>query len=100
MKRFAIATALAVAIGLGTAGTADAQYVTQYNRVTPNGGVVTTSQIYNLGTYQSYNSYVSPYGTVKQSGGFIYCDSAVGVGTTFTVYLPVVADASLQSSVA
>ena len=28
------------------------------------------------------------YGTVKQSGGFIYCDSAVGMGTTFTVYLP------------
>ncbi len=40
------------------------------------------------------------YGTVKQSGGFIYCDSAVGMGTAFTVYLPVVADASLQSSVA
>jgi two-component system, cell cycle sensor histidine kinase and response regulator CckA len=37
------------------------------------------------------------YGTVKQSGGFIYCDSAVGKGTTFTVYLPAV-DASLQAT--
>jgi two-component system cell cycle sensor histidine kinase/response regulator CckA len=30
------------------------------------------------------------YGIVKQSGGFVYCDSAVNVGTTFTVYLPAV----------
>jgi hypothetical protein len=67
MKRFAIASAVALAIAFGTAGTADAQYVTQYSRVTPNGGIVTTSQLYNLGTYQSYNTYVSPYGTVKQS---------------------------------
>jgi two-component system, cell cycle sensor histidine kinase and response regulator CckA len=37
------------------------------------------------------------YGTVKQSGGFIYCDSAIGVGTTFTVYLPAV-DASVQAT--
>jgi two-component system, cell cycle sensor histidine kinase and response regulator CckA len=37
------------------------------------------------------------YGTVKQSGGFIYCDSAVGGGTTFTVYLPAV-DASVQAT--
>jgi two-component system cell cycle sensor histidine kinase/response regulator CckA len=37
------------------------------------------------------------YGTVKQSGGFIYCDSAVGMGTTFTVYLPAV-DASVQAT--
>jgi two-component system, cell cycle sensor histidine kinase and response regulator CckA len=36
------------------------------------------------------------YGTVKQSGGFIYCDSVVGMGTTFTVYLPAV-DASVRS---
>ncbi len=36
------------------------------------------------------------YGIVKQSGGFVYCDSAVGVGTTFTVYLPAV-EASLPA---
>lgn len=29
------------------------------------------------------------YGVVKQSGGFIFADSELGRGTTFTVYLPV-----------
>ncbi len=29
------------------------------------------------------------YGIVKQSGGFIFADSEIGRGTTFTVYLPV-----------
>jgi two-component system, cell cycle sensor histidine kinase and response regulator CckA len=28
------------------------------------------------------------YGIVKQSGGFIFADSTVGGGTTFTIYLP------------
>ena len=28
------------------------------------------------------------YGFVKQSGGFIYCDSEVGQGTTFRIFLP------------
>ena len=32
------------------------------------------------------------YGVVKQSGGYIWADSAVGVGTTFRVYLPRVDD--------
>lgn len=29
------------------------------------------------------------YGIVKQTGGFIFADSVVGGGTTFTIYLPV-----------
>ncbi|MET0606332.1 MAG: cell cycle histidine kinase CckA [Beijerinckiaceae bacterium] len=28
------------------------------------------------------------YGIVKQTGGFVYADSAVGTGTTFRIYLP------------
>ncbi|KFE35414.1 signal transduction histidine kinase [Thioclava atlantica] len=28
------------------------------------------------------------YGIVKQTGGYIFCESAVGAGTTFTIYLP------------
>jgi signal transduction histidine kinase len=40
------------------------------------------------------------YGTVKQSGGFIYCDSEPGVGTTFTVYLPAVTASLPATSVA
>jgi len=78
MKRFAIAAVLAAIVGLGTANSAHAQYVIQYNRVTPNGGVVTTSKLYNLGTYQSYNTYVSPFGTVQQSAYYsdIYGNTA------------------------
>lgn len=29
------------------------------------------------------------YGIVKQTGGYILCESVVGTGTTFTIYLPV-----------
>lgn len=72
MKRFAIAAALATALGLGTAGTTDAQYIYQYNRITPGGGVATTRQLYNLGTYQSYNTYTSPWGFMRQ--GYNYGD--------------------------
>ncbi len=36
------------------------------------------------------------YGIVKQSGGFIFVDSTEAVGTTFTLYFPVAADAESQ----
>ncbi len=28
------------------------------------------------------------YGIIKQTGGYIYCDSVMGQGTTFSIYLP------------
>ncbi|MEM6467600.1 MAG: ATP-binding protein, partial [Pseudomonadota bacterium] len=29
------------------------------------------------------------YGIVKQTGGFIFCDSVLGAGTTFSIYIPI-----------
>jgi len=68
MKRFAITAALAVALGLGFAGTADAQYVQRYTTITPNGGLYTTNQVYSpFGAYQTQNMYVAPNGAVRRS---------------------------------
>jgi hypothetical protein len=75
MKRFILAAAVAVALGLGLANTAHAQYVIGYNGPTPNGGVVSTGSIYNLGGVQTYRTYISPYGTVKQQ---VYATNAFG----------------------
>jgi len=38
------------------------------------------------------------YGIVKQSDGYIWCDSTEGVGTTFTVLLPEVAESRNETS--
>lgn len=65
MKRFVIAAAVAVAIGFGTAGTADAQIVYGYNRPV-GGGVATGATVMSPGVYQTYNSYYNPYSGVMQ----------------------------------
>jgi len=66
MKRFAFVAALAVAIGLGSEGTASAQYVSGYTVITPNGGVVRTNQVQTFGAVRQYSTYVSPFGTVQK----------------------------------
>ncbi len=37
------------------------------------------------------------YGIIKQSGGFIFIDSTVGVGTVFTLYFPVLTRTMIQT---
>ena len=64
MNRFAL-TAV-VALGLGTAATADAQYVYRYYNTTPNGGVVITNNFGNWNAYGANRTYVSPFGGVYQ----------------------------------
>src|SRR5262245_3063858 len=60
MKRFVVAAALAVALGLGFASKADAQIV--YGYTVPNaGGVVSAGQIYGPGGFKTYNNYYSPF---------------------------------------
>jgi hypothetical protein len=67
MTRFTLVAALAVVLGLGFAGTADAQYIYRNTAITPNGGLVTTHQVYSpFGGYQTQNVYVSPYGAVRR----------------------------------
>ncbi|MGB0661848.1 MAG: ATP-binding protein, partial [Mangrovicoccus sp.] len=38
------------------------------------------------------------YGIVKQTGGFIFVDSAVGVGTVFTLYFPIFAETQTEQA--
>ena len=67
MKRFIVAAALAAVIGLGTASTADAQYVQRYYTITPGGGVAVNTGVYGLGAYQTYNSYYTPFGVRERT---------------------------------
>lgn len=62
MKRFIFAGVAALAIGLGTASTADAQYVYRTYNTTPYGGVVVNSGISNGFAFQGNRTYVSPFG--------------------------------------
>jgi len=60
MKRFVVAAALAVAVGLGTSGKADAQIVYGYSMPTYN-GVVSGGTAYTPFGVQSFQKYYSPY---------------------------------------
>jgi len=66
MKRFFAAATLAAVLGLGTASTADAQYINQYRSITPNGGLVIGNNYSNGFAAQSNRTYYSPYGGVRQ----------------------------------
>lgn len=66
MKRFAIAAALAVVLGLGFSGKADAQYFYRNTAITPGGGLITTNQVYTPFGVQARNIYVAPNGAVKR----------------------------------
>lgn len=66
MKRFIVTAAVALAIGLGTAATADAQYASQRYTLMPNGGVVITNNYSNWGAMQTNRTYASPTGWVSQ----------------------------------
>lgn len=39
------------------------------------------------------------YGIVKQTGGFIFVESTPGIGTSFTLYLPVFAERPVQTAI-
>jgi hypothetical protein len=62
MKRFVIATALALAGALGWADKADAQYVYGYNTINPYTGTLMTGQTYYtpFGAQAAYG-YYNPY---------------------------------------
>jgi hypothetical protein len=62
MKRFAIAAGLALVLALGTAETADAQYIYGYNTVNPYTGTVYGRQmVITPFAAQSYNTYYNPW---------------------------------------
>jgi hypothetical protein len=87
MKRFVIAATLAVAFGLGFAHTANAQYVLPYAGFTPNGGFDRGTTVITPGGVQSYNTYVSPFGTVKQSATATNAfGTSIGVSRGFNPY--------------
>ncbi|MCS6866403.1 MAG: hypothetical protein RMJ56_15510 [Gemmataceae bacterium] len=66
MKPFVIAAVLAAVLTMSAAPVASAQWVVQSRGVTPYGAIVTNRQVYNWDRIQSYNTYVSPLGTVKK----------------------------------
>jgi hypothetical protein len=61
MKRFVIAAALAVVLGLGASGKASAQIVYGYSAPVP-GGIATTGTVITPGGYQTFDRFTSPFG--------------------------------------
>lgn len=60
MKQFVIAAAAAVGLGLGAAGTADAQIVYGYTAPV-GGGIMSGGTAYGVGGYQSFQKFYSPW---------------------------------------
>lgn len=101
MKRFVIATALALATALGFADKADAQYFYGYNTVNPYTGSLVTGRMYatpfgSQATYGYYNPYTgmggqrymyaNPWGTnLYRSYGY---NPYLGTGYTSGYYNP------------
>ncbi|MBA4065565.1 MAG: hypothetical protein C0501_17995 [Isosphaera sp.] len=70
MRKFVVAAVAAVAVGLGTAGTADAQLVYGYTGPAGN-GFVNNRALVTPGTFQTYNSFASPfYGTFQKQATY------------------------------
>ncbi len=62
MKRFAIASALALALAAGNAGKADAQYVYGYSTINPyTGSIVNTQAYYTPFAAQAVTGYYNPW---------------------------------------
>ncbi len=72
MKRLTLAPALALVLGLGSAGRADAQIIYGYTAPAP-GGIVQRGAVVVPGGVKTYQNYFSPFtGTVQQQ--FQYSD--------------------------
>jgi hypothetical protein len=63
MKRFVIAAAFAVILGLGTSGKASAQIVYGYSAPVP-GGVATTGTVVSPTGYTTFDRFYSPFNGV------------------------------------
>jgi hypothetical protein len=99
MKRFAISAVLATAAAIGSAATADAQYVYGYNAVNPyTGGVVSSGTVAtpfgSQTSYQAYNPYTggivtrgaisTPFGTQAASSYYNAYTGATGQRYLYT----------------
>ena len=75
MKRFIVAAALAVALGLGTSSKASAQIVYGYS--VPNaGGVVNGGTVFVPGGYKTFENFYSPFTGVTM--GNVYGTNVFG----------------------